>query len=118
MSKRLQRINQLIKKEIAQLILEEIDFAPEILVTITRVETAEDLLDTNVFVSVFPEDNFSKMMSLLNRKTNLLQREINKSLRMRPLPRLHFLSEKATAKAARIEEILEQLKTNKNQDNI
>jgi len=110
MSKRLQRINQLIKEEISQLILKEIDFAPDILVTITRVETTEDLLDTNVFVSVFPEDNASKARDFLNRKLSFLQREINKRLRMRPLPRLHFLAEKETAKAARIEEILEQLK--------
>ncbi|MFH1894596.1 MAG: 30S ribosome-binding factor RbfA [Patescibacteria group bacterium] len=118
MSKRLQRINQLIKKEVSQLILKEIDFEPGILVTITRVETAKDLLDTNVFVSVFPENNFSKTIDFLNRKTSFLQKEINKSLRMKPLPRLHFLSEKETLKAGRIEEILEQLKNEKKQDNI
>ncbi|MFH1401430.1 MAG: 30S ribosome-binding factor RbfA [Parcubacteria group bacterium] len=113
MSKRLQRINQLIKKEISQLILKEIDFEPEILVTITRVETAEDLLDANIFVSVFPENNFLKTIDFLKRKTGFLQGKINKFLRMRPLPRLHFLPEKATAKASRIEEILEQLKKDK-----
>jgi ribosome-binding factor A len=113
MSKRLQRINQLIKKEISQIILKEIDLAPDILITVTRVETAQDLLDTNVFISVFPENNFSKTMDFLDRKIGFLQREINKALRMRPLPRLHFLSEKETAKAGRIEEILEQLKNEK-----
>ncbi len=107
---RLQRINQLIKKEISQLILREIDFAPEILVTITRVETTEDLLDANVFVSVFPENIFLKTVDFLKRKTGFLQGKINKLLRMRPLPRLHFLPEKGTSKAGRIEEILEQLK--------
>ena len=110
MSKRIRRINQLIKKEISQLILKEIDFSPEILVTITRVETVKDLLDANVFVSVFPENNFSKTMDFLDRKTSFLQKKINKLLRMRPLPRLHFLPEKAIQKAGRIEEILEQLK--------
>jgi ribosome-binding factor A len=110
MSKRIQRINQLIKEEISQLIFREIEFSPDILVTITRVQTTEDLLDANVFVSVFPENNFEKTIDFLERKRNFLQKEINKALRMRPLPRLHFLSEKETSKAARIEEILEQLK--------
>jgi len=111
MEKRLQRINQLIKKEIAQIILKEIDFAPEILATVTRVETTQDLLDANVFVSVFPENSFVKTIDFLKKKSGFLQREINKSLRMKPLPRLHLLPEKATSKAGRIEEILEQLKT-------
>lgn len=110
MSKRLQRVNQLIKEEISQLIFREIDFSPDILVTITRVETTEDLLDANVFVSVFPENNITKIMDFLKRKTGFLQKGINKVLRMRPLPRLHFLPEKETSRAARIEEILEQLK--------
>jgi len=110
MSKRRQRINQLIKEEISQLILKEIDFAPGILVTTTRVETTEDLLDTNVFISVFPENSFPKTVDFLKKKSGFLQREINKSLRIRPIPRLHLLPEKATSKAGRIEEILEQLK--------
>ena len=49
-------------------------------------------------------------MDFLKKKTSFLQRKINKALRMRPLPRLHFLTEKETQKAGRIEEILEQLK--------
>lgn len=108
--KRIQRFNQLIKKEISQIFLREIEFSAGILVTVTRVETAEDFLDSNIFVSVFPEENFSKTMDFLNRKTSFLQKKINKVLRIRPLPRLHFLPERETVKAGRIEEILEQLK--------
>lgn len=110
MSKRLQRINELIKEEISQLIFREIEFSPDVLVTTTRVQTTEDLLDTNVFISVFPENNTEKIMSFLEKKSSFLQKEINKILKMRPIPRLHFLPEKETSKAGRIEEILEQLK--------
>jgi ribosome-binding factor A len=107
---RVKRIDQLIKEEISQLFLKEIEFSPDILVTVTRVETTQDLLDANIFVSVFPEINARKTMEFLVRKTGFLQKEINKILRMKPLPRLHFLPERETLKAARIEEILEQLK--------
>ena len=110
---RLLSVNQLIKREISQLFLREIEFLPDILVTVTRVETTEDLLDTNIFVSVFPEKGLAKTMEFLAKKTGFLQKKIKSILRMRPLPRLHFLAEKETSKAARIEEILEQLKSDK-----
>ena|SRR3989304_2986381 len=107
---RLSRINELIKEETAKIFLKEIEFLPGVLVTITRVETADDLRDSNIFVSVFPENNLKETIDFLDRKTGFLQHEINKVLRMRPLPRLRFLPEKETLQAGRIEEILEQLK--------
>lgn len=113
-SNRLLRINQLVKEELSQLLLKKVEFLPDILVTITRVETTEDLLDTNVFISIFPENNIAQTIDFLQRKTGFLQKEINRILKMRPLPRLHFLVEKETKKAGRIEEILEQLKSEKN----
>jgi|WetSurMetagenome_2_1015567.scaffolds.fasta_scaffold728648_2 ribosome-binding factor A len=110
MSKRLERINELIKEEISRLILEEIEFSPDVLVTVTRVDTASDLLDTNVFVSVLPDNERYGSVVFLRRKTGLLQHKMNGILKMKPLPRLHFLEEKETSKAGRIEEILAQLK--------
>lgn len=110
MSKRIQRVNELIKEQISEIILREIDFSPGILVTVTRVETSSDLRDSNVFISVLPEENRDKTVAFLNRKLGFLQKEINKLLRMKPLPRLKFLEEKETAEAGRIEEILAKLK--------
>ena len=49
MSQRIQRINQLIKRELSQILLDEFDWEEdgrrpkEILVTLTRVETSADL---------------------------------------------------------------------------
>ncbi len=39
MSKRIPQVNQLIKKELSQIILREIEFPVGVLVTLTRVET-------------------------------------------------------------------------------
>jgi ribosome-binding factor A len=107
---RAQRVNQLIKEEISKIIRKEMDFSPSFLVTVTRVETSENLRDTNVFVSVLPEAGLSRTMSVLRKGAGFLQGKINKVLRMRPLPRLNFLGEKETVEAAKIEEILERLK--------
>lgn len=115
MSERIQRINQLLKKELSQTILDELDFDPDTLVTLTRVETAMDLGDANVFVSVMPEDKMRQVVKILNNNLWKMQKILNKRLRMKIVPKIRFVEEKQTREAARIEEILAEIK--KEQDN-
>lgn len=110
MSKRIQRVNQLIKKEISQIILREIEFPKDILVTVTRVETASNLIESKVYVSVMPGEKTSKVFQILNRQVYELQQKLNQRLQMRPIPRIKFIEEKETKEAGKIEEILERLK--------
>jgi len=110
MSKRLQRVNQLIKKELSQIILREIEFSPGILVTVTRAETTPNLIEAKIFISVIPEEKTSDVLRILNRRIYELQQKINKRLKMRPVPRINFVEEKKTKEANRIEEILDKLK--------
>jgi len=115
MSKRIQQVNQLIKKEISQIILREIEFPKDILVTVTRVETASNLIESKVYVSVMPEEKTSKVFQILNRQVYELQQKLNQRLQMRPIPRIKFIEEKETKEAGKIEEILEKIK-NKPED--
>jgi len=110
MSKRIQRLNQLIKKEVAQLILREVEFPKDVLVTVTRAEVTPDLRESKVYVSIMPEKEESQILDFLNRRIFLLQKKIDKRLKMRPVPKISFVEEKITAEAGRIEEILEKLK--------
>ena len=75
-------------------------------------QTIDDLLEAKktYFDHTTTKVNLKETIDFLDRKTGFLQHEINKVLRMRPLPRLRFLPEKETLQAGRIEEILEQLK--------
>jgi len=111
MKKRIQRLNQLIKKEVAQLILREIEFPKDVLVTVTRAEVTLDLRESKIYVSIMPEKEESQILDFLNRRIFLLQKKIDKRLKMRPVPKISFLEEKSTAEAGRIEEILEKLKS-------
>jgi ribosome-binding factor A len=119
MKKRIQRLNQLIKREVAQLILREIDWeesgwrSGNVLVTVTRAEVTPDLKESKVYVSTIPEENEEQVLTLLNKKIFLLQKKIDKRLKMRPVPKISFWKEKSTAEAGRVEEILEKLKLKK-----
>ncbi len=56
MSKRIPQVNQLIKKELSQIIQREIDFSPDVLVTLTRVDTSSDLMEAKIYISVLQEE--------------------------------------------------------------
>lgn len=109
MTKRIQRVNQLIKKELSWLILKEVELPKDVLLTITRVETTSNLTESNVYISVFPERE-AKIIELLRKRIYFLQGRLNTRLKMRPLPKLNFILEKKTVEAGKIEEILERLK--------
>ena len=110
---RIPQVNQLIKKELGQIILREGDFSKNVLVTITRVETSRNLIDTRVYVSVLPETQSQVILETLNRRIFHLQQMLNKRLRMRPIPKIQFLEEKQTVEAGKIEQLLQKIKNQK-----
>ena len=118
MERRIKKVNELLKREISQAVLNEVDFPKDILVTVTRVETSVDLEQSRVFISVMPEGKTSLVLSILNRAIYNLQQRINKRLKMRIVPKISFFKEKKTRKAAKVEEILERLKKEGEKDTI
>ena len=110
MTNRISRVNQLIRKELSQIVLREVEFPPGILVTLTRVETSPNLNESRVYVSCIPETGREKVLEVLNFQIWHLQQLLNKRLRMRPIPKIIFLKEKETLEAGKIEEILVKLK--------
>lgn len=110
MSDRILKVNQLIKKELSRLISREIEFSSDVLVTLTKIETAPNLSQSRVFISVLPEEKRETVLDVLNGQVWHLQQLLNKRLKMRPIPKIIFLKEKETSKAGRVEKILEKLK--------
>lgn len=108
MKERVRRINRLIRQELSGIIFREIIFPENVLVTITRAETSADLSQVKVYVSSIPASD--KVMPLLNKAAGFIQRCLNKRLNIKRTPRIKFLKEKETERAARIEEILDKLK--------
>ena len=110
MNNRVSRVNHLIQQELSQIILKELDFPLSILITLTRVETSNNLFQTKIDISVLPENETKKVFQVLNQQIYGLQQKLNQRLKMRPVPRIKFIKEKKTAEAGRIEEILEKIK--------
>ena len=110
MSNRIQRVNSLIKNELSYIFLKEIEFPKKSLVTITRVETSVDLSQTRVYISVMPVEEKDKVFDILKKRIYDIQQKLNRKLKMRPVPKIKFQNEEKTKNAARIEELLEEIK--------
>jgi ribosome-binding factor A len=110
-TKRVLRVNNLIQQELNRFFLKELDFTLDTLVTITRVDTYSNLIESNVYISVWPEAKKENIMAFLNRRIYFIQQNLNKRLKMRPVPKIKFLEEKLTSEASQVEEALEKLKT-------
>jgi len=110
MNKRLLRINSLIRDELSNILLREVEFPDGVLTTITRVETSEDLFNASVYISVMPDDKKERVFEILNKLVYFIQQKLNKRLRMRPIPKIFFKKERHTAEAARVEELLKKAK--------
>ncbi|MEA3293103.1 MAG: 30S ribosome-binding factor RbfA [Patescibacteria group bacterium] len=117
MSKRTEKVSELMKRQLSEIIFREIDFPRNVLVTLTRVKVSDDLSSANIYMGTLPEKESQKILKILNFKIYSIQKEIDKRLRMRPIPKIRFLEEKETKKAAIIEQVLEKIqKENKGDD--
>ena len=109
MPSRLERVNELIRTTVAEIISREIELPLGVFVTIVKVDTSRDLRYARVFVSVFPEKKFGKTMDLLQKKIYIMQGILNKKLHMKPLPRLEFIADRTEMEADKIEKVLKEL---------
>ncbi len=110
MRERIKKVNQVVRKELFQIIIREVEFPVNVYVTLTRVETSVNLRQARIYVSVMPENRTREVLNILKSQIYGLQQKLNKRLFMRPVPKIFFVEEKETAKAGKVEEILEKLK--------
>jgi len=110
LSYRLEKINKLLKQQVGQILLREIDFESGVLVTVTQVETSIDLQQAKIMISVLPDGQSEKVLKILNRHIFDFQQILNKRLRMRPVPKISFQLDKSGQKQARIIELLDRVK--------
>jgi ribosome-binding factor A len=110
---RVQRVNELIKEEVGQIILKEFGFPTNVLVTLTRVEVTPNLIEARIYISTMPQGRGAEILQILNSRVYEVQRKLNRRLNMRPMPKIMFIEERATVEAGRVEELLEQIKSQK-----
>ncbi len=109
---RLIRVNELLKREIAEGIHRcfsgtGFDVTP---ITVTRVKCAPDLRDANVYISIFKrEDDREKMVDYLNRHRQEIVQMMVKHVKLKYTPRLRFMLDKSIEEGDNVLSILHTL---------
>jgi ribosome-binding factor A len=110
MAKRIEKVDELLRKEIGGILLKDIEFPDGVLVTITRVVTSSNIIEAKVYVSVFPDNKTVNVFNILEKLIYGIQQKINRRLRMRPIPKIKFVREDRTKEAAKIEKLIDETK--------
>jgi ribosome-binding factor A len=108
-SRRIERINHLLRQEIADLLTREInDEALSIpMISIIEVDTSPDLRVAKVYFSVFGDEEVIQAAQLhLKRASGFLHRNLKERLDLRYTPHLEFILDRSLARGDRIMRLL------------
>ena len=110
MKHRLERVNEVIKRELSEIISREINFSAQTLVTIHAVDVTPDLRQCHVFVSVIGKtDQKPRVLAELEEHRGMLQRELAKRVVLKYTPHLNFKLDKSIERGSRVLEIMQDL---------
>jgi ribosome-binding factor A len=111
MSRRTERVNELIREELSDLLLREVrDPRLDGLISITRVEVSPDLYNARVSVSVMSETaSPDDALKALNAAAGYLHKELVHRLEMRRVPFLTFHLDKSIEEGAAVLAHLDQV---------
>ena len=108
-SRRLERINHLLRQEIADLLAREVRDATlaAAMISITEVETSPDLRSARVYFSVYgDEEEIAAAGEHLKRAAGFLHRSLKDRLDLRYTPNLEFILDRSLERGDRIMRLL------------
>jgi ribosome-binding factor A len=109
-SHRLERVRELLKREIGEAIRREIPVDQAGLVTVNDVDVGGDLKSAVVFISILGGQEQQKTgLLLLHRNRARIQGLVAKSVVLKYIPQLRFVVDESVARGNRVLKIIEEL---------
>lgn len=110
MSERRAKVEELIKRELSQMILSEVKDPRVGFVTVTGVKMTPDLREGRVYISVMGDEKKAKdSMAGLKSAMPFFKRELGKRVRLRYMPVLSFELDKSIDYSEHIQKLLLQV---------
>lgn len=108
MTRRIQKVKELLKQETAKMILETV---PEEmgLITVVEVDLTDDLKNAKIYISCFNRENSKKVLKLLDARKFSYQHELGRKLEMRYTPKLEYILDESVDQINKVEELLDKI---------
>lgn len=103
---RIDRVADLIQKELSLLIQREMKDPRIGMVTILRVKISKDLAHAKIFVNVFPDESASTAVETLNKASGFLRKGLSKRVQLYKIPALFFIFDESSQKAERLSRLI------------
>ncbi len=102
------RVGERIRRDLAEIIRNDLDNPRMALVSITDVEVSRDLGHARVFVSCLgkTESEREAVVTELNRASGFLRHELARGLRMRGVPKLSFRYDSSLGEGSRLSQLI------------
>jgi ribosome-binding factor A len=112
MTQRTDRIDQLLRQEIGEILARDVQDPRIGFVTVTDVETAPDLSTARVWVSVIGQpDERALTIKALGRALPFVRHELGSRVRLRRIPELHLREDDSAQRGTRVLRLLAELET-------
>jgi ribosome-binding factor A len=110
MSLRLERVRELLKREIGEIIRRELPVGEAGLITVNDLEVAPNLKNATVFIGVLGgKAQKDKGMEMLETKRLRIQSMIARGVVLKNTPRLRFVLDESVERGNRVLKIIEEL---------
>ncbi len=109
--KRSVRVGDLIREEIADIIMHRLKDPRLGFVTVTGAKVSDDLRHATVYVSVFEDIKRGETLKALSSSASFVRNELGKRLKMKFIPRLFFKIDESIEYGQKIDRILDGIKS-------
>jgi len=109
---RIDQINEVLKKEIAQFIGNNIKIENG-MITILEVDCSPELKNAKVYVSVLPDNQYGSALTKLRKNTASLNTFLKRKVKLRKVPRIHWVIDPIEKEASVIERLLNEIENEK-----
>lgn len=109
--KRSQRVSDLIREEIADIIMNKLKDPRVGFITVTGAKITEDLKLATVYVSVLKPEEKKGTLEILNSAKGFIRAELSKRVRMKFIPSLTFRVDESIEYGDKIERLLKGIKS-------
>lgn len=105
---RTRRVGEQIRRDLAELIRDELRDPRLALLSMTSVEVSRDMAYARIYVTLFGDASERvERVAELNRAAPLLRRELGRRLRLRVIPRLEFRYDEVVERGAQLSALID-----------
>jgi ribosome-binding factor A len=108
--KRSQRVGDLLREEIADIIIYKLKDPRIGFVTVTGVDVTDDIKIAVVYISILKEEEKITTLDILNSAKSFIRAELSKRLRMKFIPSIEFRLDSSIEYGSRIETLLNDIR--------